>query len=190
MIRVIYVNHYAIGDKSEKLADRITVALCSLLFWLSFCYLTPAYLLRLTRYHLFLPLFLAACKVMLIGAYDPVTDQNIQHIQNETMTMLVKMERNFDNHESTRNNYEYFRDKYEELAGEIESLKIRCKAIPKYELILEQVGLLQANLEDLEKYHKTGFKSKEELEPIKKALESSFSAMIVMQNALKRKKSD
>ena len=149
-----------------------------------------AYLLRLAKYQFLLPLFLVACKVMLIGAYDPVTDQSIQHIQNETMTMLVKMERNFDNHEPAKNNYEYFREKYEDLAGEIESLKIRCQAIPKYELILEQVNLLQANLQDLEKYHKTGFKSKEELEPIKKAFESSFSAMIVMQNALKRKKSD
>jgi hypothetical protein len=147
-------------------------------------------LLRLAKYNFLLPLFLAACKVMLIGAYDPVTDQTIQHIQNETMTMLVKMERNFDNREPAKNNYEYFRENYEELAGEVESLKIRCQSIPKYELILEQVNLLQANLQDLEKYHKTGFKSKEEIEPIKKAFESSFSAMIVMQNALKRKKSD
>jgi hypothetical protein len=147
-------------------------------------------LLRLTKYFLFLPVLLAACKVMLIGAYDPVTDESIQQIQNETMTMLVKMERNFDNHEAARNNYEFFREKYEQLAGEMESLKIRCKAIPKYDLILDQVNLLQANLQDLEKYHKAGFKSKEELEPIKKAFESTFSAMIVMQNALKRKKSD
>jgi hypothetical protein len=57
-------------------------------------------------------------------------------------------------------------------------------------LVLEQVNLLQANLDNLEKYNKTGIRSKEELAPIKKAFESQFGAMIILQNALKRKKTN
>jgi hypothetical protein len=135
-------------------------------------------------------LMLAGCQVMLIGAYDQVTDQSIQKIQNEVMTMIVQLERNFDNHELMDNNYNRYKWTYENLAGEVESLEIRCQSLPKYDLVLEQVHLLQANLQNLEKYHRAGFTSKEELEPIKKAFESEFGAMIILQNSLKRKKTD
>ncbi len=137
-----------------------------------------------------LPFLIAGCQVMLVGAYDQVTDQSIQKIQNEVMTLIVKLERNIDHKEPEKNEYTRFAGTYEELAGEIESLKIRCQSIPKYNLVLEQVILLQANLDNLEKYHRIGFKSKDELEPIRKAFESEFGAMIVLQNALKRKKSN
>ncbi|MFI5152559.1 MAG: hypothetical protein ACHQET_04450 [Chitinophagales bacterium] len=138
----------------------------------------------------FLILVLASCKVMLIGAYDQVTDENIQKIQVEVMTLLVKIERNLDAHDSVANRYDHFKDRYELLAGETESLKVRCQSIPKYNIVVEQVSLLQDNLQNLEKYHQIGFRSTEELVPIKKAFESEFGAMITLQNSLKRKKTD
>jgi len=127
---------------------------------------------------------------MLIGAYDQVTDESIQRIQTHTMTVLVRLERNFDNHHTEENRYELFKTDYENLAGETESLMIRCKSIPKYSIIIEQVTLLEKNLSDLEKYHQNGIKSKAELVPIKQAFESEFGGMIVLQNSLKRKKTD
>jgi hypothetical protein len=135
-------------------------------------------------------LVLTSCKVMLIGAYDQVTDENIQKIQVEVMTLLVKVERNLDAKDSAANQYVHFKDRYENLAGETESLKVRCESIPKYNIVVEQVTLLQNNLQNLEKYHQIGFRTKEELVPIKKAFESEFAAMITLQNSLKRKKTD
>lgn len=135
-----------------------------------------------------IPLFLVSCKVMLIGAYDQVTDQSIQKIQTDVSTIIVKIERNIDNGEGEANKYALFKDNYETMAGEIETLKIRCNSMPKYKIVLEQVKLLEANLGILEKLHKIGFKQKQELAPIKSGFESQFSAMITLQNALKREK--
>ena len=140
---------------------------------------------------LLIPLWmLSSCHVMLIGAYDQVTDESIQKIQTHTMTILVRLERNFDNHHAEENRYELFKTDYENLAGETESLMIRCKSIPKYSIVIDQVTLLEKNLSDLEKYHQNGIKSKAELAPMKQAFESQFGAMIVLQNSLKRKKTD
>jgi hypothetical protein len=143
---------------------------------------------RLKKGLLGLLLLAGACQVMLIGAYDSVTDQSIQKIQNETMTLLVRIGRNFDQHRPDLNHYDHFTEAYENLAGEVESLRIRCQSIPTYSIILEQVNLLDSNLHDLEKYHQAGFTHKEELDPIRKAFESQFSSMITLQNSLKRKK--
>ena len=140
---------------------------------------------------LLIPLWmLSSCHVMLIGAYDQVTDESIQKIQTHTMTILVRLERNFDNHHAEENRYELFKTDYENLAGETESLMIRCKSIPKYSIVIDQVTLLEKNLSDLEKYHQNGIKSKAELAPMKQAFESQFGAMIVLQNSLKKKKTD
>jgi hypothetical protein len=140
---------------------------------------------------LLIPFWLAtACHVVLIGAYDQVTDESIQRIQTHTMTVLVRLERNFDNHHAEENRYDLFKTDYENLAGETESLMIRCKSIPKYSIVIDQVSLLDKNLSDLEKYHQNGIKTKAELQPIKQAFESQFGAMIVLQNSLKRKKTD
>ena len=138
----------------------------------------------------FLILILASCKVMLIGAYDQVTDENIQKIQVEVLTLLVRIERNLDANDSAANKYEHFKERYENLAGETESLKVRCQSIPKYNIVVEQVTLLQDNLKNLEKYHQIGFRTKEELVPIINSFESEFAAMITLQNSLKRKKTD
>ena len=140
---------------------------------------------------LLFPAFLAGgCQVMLIGAYDQVTDQSIQKIQDEVMILLVKLDRNFDHQHPELNAYERFIGVYENLAGETESLRIRCQSLPKYAIVVEQVNLLDSNLHNLEKYHKIGFSRKEELVPIRKAFESQFGAMIILQNSLKRKKTD
>jgi len=134
-------------------------------------------------------LFLASCKVMLVGAYDQVTDQGIQKIQAEIATTLVKVERNLLSGATEDNKYEKFKGTYESMAGEIAVLKIRCSALPKYDIVLQQVGLLEDNLKNLEALHKIGFKNLSETAPIKSAFETQFKAMITLQNALKREKS-
>ncbi|HNW98582.1 MAG TPA: hypothetical protein PKK00_09260 [Bacteroidales bacterium] len=135
-----------------------------------------------------IPLILASCSVRLIGAYDQVTDESIQQIQNEISTLIVKIERNIDNKTFDENKYDNFKTSYENIFGEIESLKIRCSAIPDYKLVLDQVELLKLNIRNLESLHKLGFSTKEQITPVKSALEIQFVAMIKLQNALKREK--
>ncbi|MEO6455153.1 MAG: hypothetical protein ABIN97_13820 [Ginsengibacter sp.] len=137
---------------------------------------------------LVLSLLLTSCHVMFIGAYDQVTDESIQKIQNDITTIIVKLERNFDNNNTAANKYENFRSSYENIAGEIESLKIRCGSLAKYQIISEQVNLLAENIKLFEEIHKLGLIDKQPVETIKTTFQTAFKAMIVLQNALKREK--
>lgn len=134
------------------------------------------------------PLFLISCKVMLIGAYDEVTDQGIQKVQSEISTILIRLERNIDNNTVAENDYKNFKEKYEAIAGQLETLRVRCNSIPKYNIILGQIAALTANVSDFEKLHKTGISNKQMLAVIKSNFEMQFSSMIKLQNGLKRKK--
>ena len=132
---------------------------------------------------------LSSCHVLLIGAYDEVTDQSIQQIQNEVTTLVVTLERNIDGDKKEENDYKLFSNDYKVLSGQVESLKIRCGAIPKYGIIISQVNLLASNLTIFEKYHReSGFDSKKELETFKSGFESQFTSMITLQIGLKKEK--
>jgi len=128
------------------------------------------------------------CKVTLIGAYDQTIEQNIQKLQKEVLTIIVKLERNLDSKSLNDNDYNHFKSSYENIAIDIENLKIRCGSIAKYNLVLEQVNLVDTNIKNLEKLHKLGFDKMEEIAPIKSAFETQFGAMINLQEALKREK--
>ena len=136
----------------------------------------------------FIPLILISCKVMLVGAYDEVTDLGIQKVQNDISTIIVKLERNIDNNTPALNDYKNFTAQYETIAGEMETLRIRCISIKKYDLVLQQVTLLKSNIADLEKLHKLGITDKGLLNNIKTNFEFQFSAIIKLQNGLKRQK--
>jgi len=103
--------------------------------------------------------------------------------------MIVKIEKNIDDHKPDDNKYENFRDSYIEIFGEIETLKIRSNSLPKYTKVTEQVELLYKNIQDLESLHKIGFTDKKLVETAKGLIEQSLQAMLAAQNALKREKS-
>jgi hypothetical protein len=132
------------------------------------------------------PILFTACHVVLIGAYDQNVDQSIQQISTEVSTLLVKLEKNVDDNLPAENKYEKFRETYINLYGEVENLKIRTMALPKYSKITEMVVLLNKNIHDLEALHKTGFTDKRLIETTKTLIETSLQAMLTAQNALKR----
>jgi len=133
-------------------------------------------------------LFISCTRVILIGAYDQVTDQSIQKIQSDVSSLIVKIEKNINNNDAASNKYENFKDDYSTIEGEIESLKIRCSSIPKYDKIIVQVNALDTTIRDFEKAHQLGFTSKQEIETDKQIFETDFKNMITTQNALKSEK--
>lgn len=136
-----------------------------------------------------LPLFLlTSCKIMLIGAYDEGTDTGIQKVQKEVLTILVKLETNIDNKQLADNDYKNFAKAYEEVEIDLECLKVRTGALPKYTIVQDQVKLMQANLLLFETSHKLGMTSKKEVQKNKETFEIGFGEMIRLQNGLKRKK--
>jgi hypothetical protein len=137
---------------------------------------------------LIMPLIFASCHVMLIGAYDQVTDQSIQHIQTDVSTLLVRVEKNITDGTANNNKYENLKDAYDNIEGQIKSLKTRVSALPKYKIISDQVALLENNVIDMEKFNKIGFTDIEPVRVIDSTFQVQFSAMIALQNGLKREK--
>jgi hypothetical protein len=134
-------------------------------------------------------LMMTSCGVMLIGAYDSVTDQGIQQIQTDVSTLLVKIEKSITNGAPEQNKYETLKSNYDNIEGEIKSLKIRVASLPKYKIISDQVTLLENNVLDLEKLNKIGFpNSIRPIQVIDSTFQVQFTAMTALQNGLKRQK--
>ncbi len=148
--------------------------------------------LRLFQKHwvlsLIIPMMLAGCHVMLIGAYDQVTDQGIQQIQTQVSTLLVKIERNITDNTPNDNKYENLKSAYDNIEGEIKSLKIRANSLPKYKIINQQIVELELSIQDLENFNKTGFTNIRPVQIIDSTFQVEFSAMAALQNGLKRQK--
>jgi hypothetical protein len=158
---------------------------------------SPFYFRKWAFYALFLFLT-SSCHVMFIGAYDQVTDEGIQKIQVDITTVITSLETNLINDEPAKNDFPGFSDTYNRINGEVESLKIRCNALPKYNIVYQQVVALDSSVHAFENLHKSyGFnktgQTAEQKQVSLKILgdtqilfETSFSAMISLQNGLKR----
>lgn len=132
-------------------------------------------------------LTLTECRVMLIGAYDQVTDQNIQKVQNEVSTLLVGVEKNIQNKELAANSYDSLKHSFVEIEGDLKSTITRCNALPKYKIVIAQLTSLQNSVNDFEKYSKLGLDAGGVL--IADSLfQSQFTAITALQNALKSQK--
>jgi hypothetical protein len=128
-------------------------------------------------------LFLYGCSsVRLIQEYDEITDQKLTSLQEKMARFFVKMERQVGFPES---GYEKSIDFYDDVKTELNVLEVRSRAIPKSEIVQQQIRSIQSQVEALEKLHKLGFNSYEEILPVKNALENSFAAVIQLQMSLK-----
>ena len=128
-------------------------------------------------------LFLYGCSsVRLIQEYDEITDQKLTALQEKMAGFFVKMERQIGFPES---NYEKYIDFYDDVKTELSVLEVRSRAIPKSDIVQQQIKSVQSQVMNLEKLHKLGFSSYDELIPIRNALNNSFAAIIQLQMSLK-----
>ena len=128
-------------------------------------------------------LFLYGCSsVRLIQEYDEITDQKLTALQEKMARFFVKMERQIGFPES---NYEKYIDFYDDVKTELSVLEVRSRAIPKSDIVQQQIKSVQSQVMNLEKLHKLGFSSYDELIPIRNALNNSFAAIIQLQMSLK-----
>lgn len=136
----------------------------------------------------FISFVLISCHVVLIGAYDEVTDQGFQKIQNRIARLLVGVQNNLA--DSVENKFAKYKSQYEDIEGQIESIKVRCNALPKYHQVVIHAEGLDATFKNLEGYHKAGISLADtaSLKIIKRTFDIEFRAIIQLQNALKREK--
>jgi hypothetical protein len=128
--------------------------------------------------------FVSCTSVRLIQDYDEITDNRITALQEKTSRFFVKMERHFMEPQAV---YEKNMEFYEEVKVDLNVLEVRNRAMPKSDLTVQQLQSVQKQFDSLEKLHKLGIKSYEELVPARQAIESSFSAMMQLQMSLKNR---
>jgi hypothetical protein len=130
---------------------------------------------------------LASCKVTMVGAYDQVTDQNIQKIQNDVSILLVGVEKNIQSNQPKANSYDSLKPSFITIEGEVKSALIRCNSLPKYNVIIGQLTGLQKNVVDLEKFSQLGIDSGS-VKIIDSLFNLQFMAIVQLQNGLKSQK--
>jgi len=126
------------------------------------------------------------CAVRLIADYDEIIDKSATDLQGRIETFLTKMERTAGTSEGEYANNTAF---YDEIKGTLSSMRVRAEAIPKNKHTVEHIELIEQNIENLRKLHE---KQKEKglteahIGPARNALNTQFTALIKLQNALKR----
>lgn len=141
--------------------------------------------------------FLAAisgCTVKLIASYDETTDKNVTSLQRKMETFLTDLESKDGVPEcSYANNTDF----YKESKVDLSEIKVRAEAIPKNDITIKQIALLESSLVDLELLHKLKDKktketgslnciSTNEIVPLRSAFNSSFTAILKLELAKKR----
>jgi hypothetical protein len=143
---------------------------------------------------LFMMILLSGCTITQISSYDEVTDKAISSLQRKVESFLIKLETKDGLPECTYKENSKF---YSEAKVDLSAIKVRAQAIPKNEITIEQIQLLDNSLNDLETLHKYKDKksqkenklyciSKDEVAPLRIGFNSSFTAILKLELAKKR----
>jgi hypothetical protein len=140
---------------------------------------------KMTRL-LFIPLFLlitfSSCKLAMVGRYDAIMDNTVTAMQQNVTRFFVKADSEVGTNAFNYDNYKKF---YEDIKVQLATLRIRSAAVNKGSIADKEMGLLEDNIKNLEKLHKLGISSVAEVELLRSAFESQFTAIIKLQMALK-----
>ncbi|MEF3077403.1 hypothetical protein [Winogradskyella poriferorum] len=143
---------------------------------------------RLTTFLMLTLVLFQNCKsIRLISEYDEITDKTVTAVQEKVSGYFVKLENSVGTKESSYDNY---KEQFEQIKIDLNTLEVRAKAIDKNRIVIEQVKELQNMIANLEKLHKSfgenGYQSYDLIEPNLNSFNSAFTAIIKLQLALKR----
>jgi hypothetical protein len=137
---------------------------------------------RLLFITLFLTVSFTSCKLAMVGRYDPIIDNTVTALQQNVTRFFVKADSEVGTNAFGYDNYKKF---YEDIKVQLATLRIRSAAVNKNSIADKEVGLLDENIKNLEKLHKLGINSVEEIALLRSAFDSQFTAIIKLQMALK-----
>jgi len=126
---------------------------------------------------------LSSCTQKYISDYDQITDKAVTSLQRKFETFFVTVESLVDRDKCEFTNHVSF---YQNSKVDISSVQVRAKALTKNEKTIEQVSLLSDSLTTLEKLHKLGCFSTEQIESLRSSFNSSFTAILKLELAKKR----
>jgi hypothetical protein len=126
---------------------------------------------------------LGGCTVKLISDYDEQTDKALTALQRKMETFFVDLEDKIGTEEA---DYRYYEDFYDEVKVDISAIRLRASALPKNEITLKQVTLLEENIQLLEEVHKEGIVAVEVIQPIRDDFNTALSNILRLELAKKR----
>ena len=125
--------------------------------------------------------------IRLISEYDEITDKTVTEVQEKVSSYFVKLENSVGTKESSYGNY---KEQFEQIKIDLNTLEVRAKAIDKNRIVIEQVKELKKMVMNLENLHKSfgenGYQSYDLIKPNLNSFNSAFTAIIKLQLALKR----
>lgn len=95
---------------------------------------------------------------------------------------MTRLERSDD---PARLNYSGWQDVYHDIRVGLSAARVRAAAIPKNELTTQQIDEVIKVMGLFEQMHKEGIR-KEEIEPVRRAVNSQFTAILKLELAKKR----
>jgi len=127
----------------------------------------------------------SACSVRLIADYDETTDNEVTQLQKKVDTFLISLERmiGVDNEAAYSKNTKF----YDEIRVDLSAIQVRAKARVNNEITLRQIEEIKKSLDALEQLHRLGFQKVEEIKPLRDAFNESFSAILKLELAKKKK---
>ncbi|MEH6640579.1 MULTISPECIES: hypothetical protein [Halomonadaceae] len=128
-------------------------------------------------------LALSGCTVKLIADYDPKTDEAITQLQRKFETFFVNLESQIGTEEASYDNHLEF---YKEVKVDVSAIKLRASAIPKNEITLQQVSLLEENIGLLEEVHKEGVADVEVVKVPRDDFNTALSNILKLELAKRR----
>lgn len=125
----------------------------------------------------------AGCTIKLISDYDETTDKAVTQLQRKVDSFLVDMQRKAGTPGAEYDKNAQF---YDQARVDVDAIRVRAQAMPKNDITVQQINLVQDSLDKLEKLHKLGFSSPEEIAPLRSAFDISFTAILKLELAKKR----
>lgn len=137
-------------------------------------------------------LIVVSCKVVFISGYDPIIETTLTELQQDFNLHFIKLSRTFQDNDPNNQNFKNFQEYYDQMNANLIVLKSRVKYLDKKGLIVKkQIINLDSTLHAFEGLHKNpGFKDSavDDRHDIQDGINSSFEAVIRLQEALKPKK--
>jgi hypothetical protein len=136
---------------------------------------------------LFALLALVSCSVKLMSSYDETTDRSLSDLQKSVDGFLVTLARS---PQPPGCSYQHHQQFYIDTAVAVSSLEVRNRARANNEITTQQLTLLDSSLQTLEQLHRGKGDNKclspEEIEPLRRNFDSSFTALLKLEFEKKR----
>ncbi len=128
-------------------------------------------------------LTMSGCAVQMVAGYDSQTEMEVTELHRKVERFLIHLQHTVGMDEAKFANNRLF---YDEALADLSVLRLRVSLIPKNDITMKQLAVIEENLVLLEKLHKLEFSYPDEIDPIRNAFTVCFTAILKFEMAKKR----